>query len=100
VPRAERLRRWELADLAVIDEVRCAVEQDIEQAVTFAKESPYPPPEAAYTDPVRPDTGGCGMSTRTGQRSRSRSAAPAAVRRTLATMELRSPPARASVTFT
>jgi TPP-dependent pyruvate/acetoin dehydrogenase alpha subunit len=50
VPRAERLRRWELADLAVIDEVRGAVEQDIEQAVTFAKESPYPPPEAAYTD--------------------------------------------------
>jgi acetoin:2,6-dichlorophenolindophenol oxidoreductase subunit alpha len=46
----ERLLRWELADLAVIDEVRGAVERDVEHAVTFAKESPYPPPEAAYTD--------------------------------------------------
>jgi acetoin:2,6-dichlorophenolindophenol oxidoreductase subunit alpha len=46
----ERLRRWSLADLAVIDDVRAAVEVDVEQAVTFAKESPYPPPEAAYTD--------------------------------------------------
>ena len=46
----ERLRRWELADLAVIHEVRGAVERDVEHAVTFAKESPYPPPEAAYTD--------------------------------------------------
>jgi TPP-dependent pyruvate/acetoin dehydrogenase alpha subunit len=46
----ERLRRWELADPAVIDEVRRAVERDVEQAVTFAKDSPYPPPEAAYAD--------------------------------------------------
>ena len=46
----ERLRGWQLADAAAIDEVRVAVEHDVEEAVTFAKESPYPPPEAAYTD--------------------------------------------------
>jgi pyruvate dehydrogenase E1 component alpha subunit len=46
----ERLRRWNLADPAVVDDIRAAAERDVEQAVTFAKESPYPPPEAAYTD--------------------------------------------------
>ncbi len=53
----DRLRRWELADATAIDEVRRAVERDVEQAVTFARESPYPPPEAAYTD-LYADTAG------------------------------------------
>jgi pyruvate dehydrogenase E1 component alpha subunit len=46
----ERLRGWGLADDAVIDEVRSGVEADVAHAVEFARESPYPPPEAAYAD--------------------------------------------------
>ncbi|MQA03265.1 MAG: pyruvate dehydrogenase (acetyl-transferring) E1 component subunit alpha [Streptosporangiales bacterium] len=47
---AGRLLAWRLADEADINAVRAGVEQVVEQAVQFAKDSPYPEPEAAYTD--------------------------------------------------
>jgi acetoin:2,6-dichlorophenolindophenol oxidoreductase subunit alpha len=46
----ERLLGWNLADDAVIRQVRAGVEADVAYAVEFARDSPYPPPEAAYTD--------------------------------------------------
>lgn len=47
---AERLERWGLFDADAIGGVRAEVEADVTAAVEFARNSPYPPPEAAYAD--------------------------------------------------
>lgn len=57
----DRLTAWGLADDATVSAVRATVEAEVARAVKFAKDSPFPPPEAAYADvyadsPQREDT--------------------------------------------
>jgi TPP-dependent pyruvate/acetoin dehydrogenase alpha subunit len=46
----DRLLGWQLVDEDAVRQVRADVEVDVAHAVEFARESPYPPPEAAYAD--------------------------------------------------
>lgn len=55
---AHRLHVWGLATETDVTTVHAEVERAVERAVQFAKDSPYPPPEAAYTDLYADATGG------------------------------------------
>lgn len=51
---AARLTAWGLADDDELAALRAQVQKEVDDAVRFAKESPYPEPEAAYTDVYAP----------------------------------------------
>ncbi|MFL6119012.1 thiamine pyrophosphate-dependent dehydrogenase E1 component subunit alpha [Actinophytocola sp.] len=50
----ERLVAWGVATSDELDAVRDEVQSEVDAAVEFAKASPFPPPEAAYTDLYAP----------------------------------------------
>ena len=45
-----RLRAWALLDDAGLAGIEAQVRAEVDQAVEFARQSPYPPPEAAYAN--------------------------------------------------
>jgi pyruvate dehydrogenase E1 component alpha subunit len=50
----ERLLAWGLATESELTALRDSVKSEVDDAVEFARESPFPPPEAAYTDLYAP----------------------------------------------
>jgi TPP-dependent pyruvate/acetoin dehydrogenase alpha subunit len=50
----DRLLAWGVATPDELDAVRDEVQSEVDAAVEFAKASPFPPPEAAYTDLYAP----------------------------------------------
>ena len=45
-----RLGAWNVVPAAQQEAIRASVQAEVDEAVAFARESPFPPPEAAYAD--------------------------------------------------